>query len=46
MTEENACGTGTDRYQRCPIGSGSMGEPERGDLAPRVSVSFWVDGDI
>ena len=23
------------------IGSGPMGEPERGDLAPRRAVSFW-----
>ncbi|MED7948551.1 RNA polymerase-binding protein RbpA [Streptomyces sp. BE20] len=23
------------------IGSGPMGESERGDLAPRVAVSFW-----
>ncbi|MEY9840635.1 RNA polymerase-binding protein RbpA [Streptacidiphilus sp. EB103A] len=23
------------------IGSGPMGEPERGDLAPRTAVSYW-----
>jgi RNA polymerase binding protein RbpA len=23
------------------IGSGPLGEPERGDLAPRVTASFW-----
>ncbi|MEY9873158.1 hypothetical protein ABH931_002640 [Streptacidiphilus sp. MAP12-33] len=32
---------GSSGIRGARIGSGPMGEPERGDLAPRTMVSFW-----
>lgn len=32
---------GSSGIRGARVGSGPLGEPERGDLAPRTTVSFW-----
>ncbi|MFF3517708.1 RNA polymerase-binding protein RbpA [Streptomyces sp. NPDC002573] len=39
--EESIVAQGRSGLRGARIGSGPMGEPLRGDLAPRATVSFW-----
>jgi hypothetical protein len=41
MARESIVAQGRSGIRGARIGSGPMGEPERGDLAPRTTVSFW-----
>ncbi|MEZ0092186.1 hypothetical protein ABH925_003362 [Streptacidiphilus sp. EB129] len=41
MAEEMNMAQGRTGIRGARIGSGPMGESERGDLAPRTAVSFW-----
>jgi hypothetical protein len=41
MAKEGIVAQGRSGVRGARIGSGPMGEPERGDLAPRTTVSFW-----
>lgn len=36
---------GTNAIRGSRVGSGPMGEAERGDSAPRVHVSYWCSND-
>ncbi|SEM59126.1 RNA polymerase-binding protein RbpA [Streptacidiphilus jiangxiensis] len=41
MAEESSVAQGSSGIRGARVGSGPLGEPERGDLAPRTSVSFY-----
>jgi hypothetical protein len=41
MAEESIVAQGRSNIRGARIGSGPLGEPERGELAPRATASFW-----
>ncbi|MFJ9847280.1 RNA polymerase-binding protein RbpA [Kitasatospora sp. NPDC101155] len=41
MAKESIVAQGRSGIRGARVGSGPLGEPERGDLAPRTTVSFW-----